>query len=337
MATVYPRGNRWYLNWSQNGRQFRQSLGKITAEDAEKYRTAKEFELATGRSIFYASALFDDHLQRYLTWHAVQYRDSHFRVKQISEQCFAPFMGKALSQITAQEIERWKADRMTRVGWNRNKQTAVVSSETAGKELRTLKAVLNKAVEWGEIEKSPAKGVKAPKNLRSSPIHWYRKPELNKLFRGSRYSPIWRLIANAGLRRAEAQQLRWVDIQGSFMNVLSTEDERTKSGKWRQVPLSDSARAALVTLKRKTGKSMYVIPQMTGPSLSRAFRIDAKTRGLAGSLHSLRHSYGAHLVMAGVPLRTVQKLMGHASYATTERYAHLGEDHLRDQAMLVNL
>jgi integrase len=339
MATVYARGGRWYLNWSEHGRQYRKSLGKITRDDAEKFCKGKEFELATGRPVFLASALFEDHLQRYLDWHAVQYRDSHFRVRQISEQCFGDFVGRALSQISPQDIERWKASRQTRVGWNRLRQEAIVSSETASKELRTLKAVLNKAVEWGELERSPAKNVKAPKNLNNAPIHWYARPQLAKLYRGTRYGPIWRLMANAGLRRAEALQLKWQDVnqKGGYLNVLSTESERTKSGKWRQVPLSDAGRAAVASLKRQTGKTDYVVPHMTGPSLSRAFLTDAKARGLPGSLHSLRHSYGAHMVMAGVPLRTLQVLMGHASFVTTERYAHVGKDHLRDQAKLVNL
>ena len=39
---------------------------------------------------------------------------------------------------------------------------------------------------------------------------------------------------------------------------------------------------------------------------------------------SLRHTFCAHMVMAGVPLRRVQILAGHADYATTEKfYAHL--------------
>jgi integrase len=212
-----------------------------------------------------------------------------------------------------------------------------MSSETAAKELRTLKAIFNKAVEWGEIEKSPAKSVKAPKNLRSQPIHWYTKAELARLYKHSNYAAIWRLMANTGLRRMEALQLRWIDVKKDHIQVLSTEEDRTKSGKWRQVPLSDSALIALRALKRRTGKQTYVLPRMTGPSLSRAFRIDVEARKLAGSLHSLRHTYGAHLVMAAVPLRTVQVLMGHASYVTTERYAHVGGDHLRDQARLINL
>jgi integrase len=337
MATVSPRGKSWYLNWSEAGVQHRLSLGRITAGEAETRRKAKEYELASGHKIFYASALFDDHLRRYLSWHAVQYRDSHFRVKQIGEKFLGDFSGKALSQITAGDVERWKSARMTRIGVNRLGREAVMSSETAAKELRTLKAILNKAVEWGEIERSPAKSVKAPKNLRSAPIHWYTKANLAKLYRGSQYAAMWRLLANTGLRRGEAQQLRWVDVKKDHLHILSTADERTKSGKWRQVPLSDSALAALKVLKRQTGKLIYVLPRMTAPSLSRAFRIDVRARGLAGSLHSLRHTYGAHLVMAGVPLRTLQVLMGHASFTTTERYAHVGGDHLQDQARLVNL
>lgn len=339
MATIYHRGERWYLNWSEHGHQVRKSLGRISSEDAEKFRIAKEFELATGQRIFLPSALFVDHLARYLTWHASQYPHSHFRVKQIAEQCFAVFAEKALSQITAPDIERWKTERMSRVGWNRRREQSLVSSETAAKELRTLKAILNKAVQWGEIERSPAKDVRAPKNLRSVPIHWYTRADLAKLYRKSRYAPIWRLIANTGLRRAEALQLRWrdVDLKDGHLRVLSTENERTKSGHWRQVPLSESARAALVRLRRQTGKTERVLPRITGPSLSRAFLADVEARGLAGSLHSLRHTYAAHLVMAAVPLRTVQVLMGHASFATTERYAHIGKDHLQEQAKLVNL
>lgn len=339
MATVYPRGDRWYLNWFEAGKQQRRSLGKISATEAENIRKGKDLELATGQRIFVASALFDDHLERYLTWHRTQYPHSHFRVKQIAAQCFEPFKGRALSQILPPDVERWKAARMIRVGENRHGERTVVSSETAAKELRTLKAVLAKAVEWGEIERDPAKAVKAPKNLRSTPIHWYTKAELAKLYRRSAYAHTWRLIANTGLRRAEAMQLRWVDVNmiEAHANILSTEDARTKSGRWRQVPLSENALEALKALRRRTKKTDYVLPRMTGESLSRAFLRDVAARGLGGSLHSLRHSYGAHLVMAGVPLRTVQVLMGHASFTTTERYAHVGKDHLREQAKLINL
>lgn len=327
MATVYPRGKSWYLNWSENGVQERKSLGAVSAHDAEVARKTKEYELATGRRVFVASAGFDEHLERYLTWHRSEYPDSHFRVQQIAEQHLGDFIGKALSQITTGDVERWKVSRL-----------AQVKRGTVAKEVRTLKAILAKAVEWEEIERSPADKVEQPRNLDDEPIHWYSKAELAKLYR-RRHGLTWKLIANTGLRRTEARQLKLsrVDLAGGHIDVVSASEARTKSGKWRRIPLSDAGKEAAEALIAQHGSTGYVLPRITGPSLSRAFLADCKALGIDGSLHSLRHSYGAHLVMAGVPLRTLQVLMGHASFKTTERYAHLGADHLRDQARLVNL
>lgn len=325
MATIYSRGECWYLNWSQGGRQYRKSLGRITEHEADLRRKAKEIELSTGKRIFIASALFEDHLERYLTWHRSQFPDSHFRVAQIAEHHFKGFCGYGLSQIDSQQIERWKAERMT-----------VVSRESVSKELRTLKAVLRKAVQWGEIDKNPAQDVEAPKSLESEPIIWYTKAQLARLYK-MHHGLTWRLMANTGLRRTEAQQLRWtqVDMRRRYLDVVSTAEARTKSGRWRQIPLSAGAIAALKGLQ--VAGAVYVLPRITAESLSRAFLQDVARLRLGGSLHSLRHTYGAHLVMAGVPLRTVQVLMGHASFRTTERYAHVAKDHLRDKARRVSL
>jgi integrase len=42
-----------------------------------------------------------------------------------------------------------------------------------------------------------------------------------------------------------------------------------------------------------------------------------------GRLHVFRHTYASHLVMAGVPARTVQELCRHATLDVTMRYMHL--------------
>ena len=45
-------------------------------------------------------------------------------------------------------------------------------------------------------------------------------------------------------------------------------------------------------------------------------------------LHDLRHSYASTLVNNGVSLYDVQKLLGHSSITTTQRYAHLSSERL---------
>ena len=46
--------------------------------------------------------------------------------------------------------------------------------------------------------------------------------------------------------------------------------------------------------------------------------------------HSLRHCFGSHMAMAGVPMRKLQLLMGHSSSMVTERwYAHCSPDYLK--------
>jgi len=46
------------------------------------------------------------------------------------------------------------------------------------------------------------------------------------------------------------------------------------------------------------------------------------------TLHTLRQTFGSWLAVEGVPLRAIQKLMGHKSITTTERYAHLSGENL---------
>ncbi|WP_245150988.1 tyrosine-type recombinase/integrase [Stenotrophomonas maltophilia] len=90
-----------------------------------------------------------------------------------------------------------------------------------------------------------------------------------------------------------------------------------ESGTWREVLPNRYARWAL----RHLPDPLVAVHKDT---VSDWFASDAKRAGIGGSLHRLRHTFCAHMVMAGVPLRRVQILAGHADDAATEKfYAHL--------------
>lgn len=311
MATIYWRGDRAYLNWREHGERQRKSLGRVTPQQAKRARQVKEFELATGERVAQETP-FMLIATSYLSWHEQTYPHSHERIRGIIEQYLVPHFSEEVSETA----------------WEDYRQSRQCAPATLLKEFRTLQAILNWALKRRLIPHNPLLAIAAPRVLHSRPVAFYTAAQLDTLYQWSPYHhAIWRLMANTGLRRAEAQHLRWPHVHDGFVWIESREGERTKSGKWRKVPLTKGATLALKILGYR--KTETVLPATTPESLTRAFAKCADRAGLQGNLHWLRHTYAAHLVMAGVPIRTVQILLGHASVTTTERYAHLAPDYLK--------
>lgn len=313
------------LCWHHAGAEHRKSLGKISYPEAERQRKLKEHELMISGGGF--GPPFARYCDEYLKWHAAEYPASHWRTKQIIEQYLVPAFGDmALSRIPPAAVEDYKRGRLE----------AGAAPTTVTKEIRTLQAVLNRAKAGGEIRENPVAGVRAPRDTRDAPLPFYSRDQLAKLYAASDnlHRAMWRLFVNTGMRASEGLALRWENVKADGIYIVSTAEARTKSGKWRIVPRGHAVNGALKVLRAAAPGGAMVIPSIARPSLSRAFANAARRAGIGGSLHWLRHSYASHLVMAGTPLRTVQKLLGHATIVTTERYAHLSPDHLADVARL---
>ena len=75
----------------------------------------------------------------------------------------------------------------------------------------------------------------------------------------------------------------------------------------------------------------------TQPILGQALSLRwQKLRTLAGlddvRILDCRHTFASHAVMSGLDLYTVGRLLGHADVASTERYAHLADEYVREAA-----
>jgi site-specific recombinase XerD len=145
-------------------------------------------------------------------------------------------------------------------------------------------------------------------------------------------------VYSLGLRLQEGLNLQVGDVDGDRMMVHV---HRGKGAKDRYVPLPhttlDLLRLYWVTHRHKrllfpadgrdhkqasTASTPMSITAVQGAMKKITRQIDF---GKKISIHTLRHSYGTHLLEAGVSLKAIQKYMGHSSLQTTMVYLHLTE------------
>lgn len=137
-----------------------------------------------------------------------------------------------------------------------------------------------------------------------------------------------------GLRRAEARNLLWqdIDLERGFLTIRNP-----KGGIDQKIPLSSAAKALLEAHPRSE-KSPYVFAGEKGGArgfkqVADASRDIRKAAGLPDTFrpnHGLRHSFASHLASSGeVDLYTIQRLLTHKSPMMTQRYAHLRDEALK--------
>ncbi len=146
-----------------------------------------------------------------------------------------------------------------------------------------------------------------------------------------------------GLRLHEVCHLKLGDIDSKRMMLRV---EQGKGAKDRYTLLSPRL---LEELRRywqlhRPRQWLFPSPRVPEQPLSKhtAHRIyhAAKDRAgiaKAGGIHALRHAFATHLLEAGVDIHTIQRLMGHDSLSTTERYFHLAQKHLSGIASPLDL
>tara|TARA_B100000424_G_scaffold257748_1_gene239004 strand:+ start:656 stop:1651 length:996 start_codon:yes stop_codon:yes gene_type:complete len=150
---------------------------------------------------------------------------------------------------------------------------------------------------------------------------------------------IFLLLYGCGLRISEALELNIKDAPTEEWQ--DTIRVRGKGNKYREVPL-------LSDVKENIKKYIELYPKkynfddplfigVRGDRLSpRIVQIIMQKMRASLNLpenatpHSLRHSYATHLLQAGVDLRSIQELLGHASLSTTQMYTKVNQKELLD-------
>ncbi len=166
-----------------------------------------------------------------------------------------------------------------------------------------------------------------------------QRPEVRA--RALRDREVLELLYALGLRQAELREACLVDLDlgGQTLRVRSA-----KRGRVRTLPIPERCvvwlerwlREGRPVLARARGEDHGRLivsdrgrPLSTCDGVWRIVRRAARRAGVVAAPHMLRRSVATHLVRAGVSVKAVQALLGHASLSTTAIYVAVDREDLR--------
>lgn len=147
------------------------------------------------------------------------------------------------------------------------------------------------------------------------------------------------LLYATGIRVSELISLKISDVD-SKRSVLLCRD----GNKERTIPFGNQARKSLIkylesarpALVHNSNEDMLFV-NCSGQPMSRQgfwklIKGYARKAGIQSEItpHTLRHSFAAHMVENGADLKSIQEMMGHSDISTTQIYASLNQNRLRE-------
>jgi integrase len=228
-------------------------------------------------------------------------------------------------------------EEMTALQWEKYKRvrSGKVSAVTTNIELRSLRAAMNRAVDWKLLLSNPFYRQKLCMVPESVPT-FFSVDDFERLIRAIR--DIWfRLIVIVavltGMRRSEMINLHWgdIDFAQKTIRIQSNGDFRTKAGKRRVIAVGETVMEILAKLRPAnfdnstyvfTLKGKQIQPALLTKKLKKAVKA-SKVENQRLHFHSLRHTFASWLAQKGTSIYEIQKLLGHTDIKTTQIYAHL--------------
>jgi len=220
------------------------------------------------------------------------------------------------------------------------------SVATVTRAVASLKSFYSWMYREGYVTKNPAKPItpakverKLPQVLTNKEVELFLdQPECTDP-KGFRDHAMLELLYATGMRVSELIELNVddVNVSGGFVRCSAGERERI-------IPLYPGAVKAMNDYVRQVRPQLVddrdeaaMFVNLSGKRMSRQgfWKIIKYYQEKAGikkdiTPHTLRHSFAAHLLENGADLRSIQEMLGHADISSTQVYAQLVKQKLKD-------
>ena len=349
-----PKGRADAIAWVEKARTIRRTgEGLLPATAKRPVLTTAEVAVLGDRNAITVGKLCDE-FERYVKAHPEEYRDQANPPTRIAE-IKAKFGDRAAVTLKSSEVEDWLDEiqeerSLANATINKMRGTlSMVFKHGKRKDLVNLNPAADvplRDVGDGMIERflsaDEENRLRAVLQRRMDLHDPIKQPELRK-------QAIHRLLEfevslKSGIRRSEQYNLQWgdVDFDRRIMRL-----RKTKNGKPRNAYMIDDVAAALKHLRdldlerrdrsadqpNKSPKDV-VFAKADNKKWWQAALDEAKIQNYRW--HDNRHTFCSRLVQAGVHLKVVQEAAGHASIASTMRYAHFAPSQVVDAMAVLN-
>ena len=293
------------------------NLSILAGQDPRTARQAARDEMGFGQ-------LFSDYMEK----HAKPYKRTWKDDQGIYDLHLSNWAGRRLSSITRADVGALHA----KIGENNGHYAA-------NRVLALLCKAFNVGRQNGVVSDNPASGlVKFREHTRE---RFITPDEMPKFFtalnavKDSTLRDFFWLSLLTGARRGNVQSMRWLDIDLSRA-VWTIPHSQSKSGRAITVPLHADAVTILRRRHKASSASEYVFASERSATghLVEPKKAWAKVLTAAGisdlRLHDVRRTVGSWMAAAGVSLPIIGATLGHTQAQTTQVYARLATDPVRD-------
>jgi integrase len=238
-----------------------------------------------------------------------------------------------LADVTAARISAYKG-RLLAI--TKSKRGEPLSAASINRPLALLRCLLTMAArEWEVLETVPTIRLEQEPEGKVVWLEADTERALLDAARASRNPDLHALVLLAvetGMRCGEVLGLEWARIDLS-RGIITLASRSTKSKRRRDIPMRQAVYDLLAAREDRTG---HVFSRREWDSYRTAFEtIAAKVvtapEGEPLTFHGLRHHFASWFMMRGGRREALSKILGHATMAMTDRYAHLSPDYLRSE------
>jgi len=209
-----------------------------------------------------------------------------------------------------------------------------MSDSTINRVISAVSTVLNHCETMGVIDIKPPKFKRRKEGEHR--LTWFTKEEVETMYQAALdpfsrddIAAITLVAAYTGMRQGELLKLRMqdIDLGTGQIYIGGREGFETKAKNFRTVPLHDRIKPIITNRAEYASRNALIFGDDWPGGKDQLIRAFKKVRNYSvkkddkWAFHSLRHTFATWCAEAGVPIRTLMGLMGHADVTTTLRYA----------------